>query len=279
MQLLRYLCPVLLIAGCEHKSQRDDQGAAPADPTGQPSPDPSPAARAAASRITGSAADATANGSGTGSGTGSGSAVIEAAGTDANVATTAGDMTVRPPVASDLAEYVTQLHGKGTKLAATIDTSLGTIHCELFGDKAPLAVANFVGLATGQKAFKSSSGTPVKKKFFDGLTFHRVIPTFMIQGGDPEGSGRGGPGYEFKNEVAGLKMGPGALAMANAGPDTNGSQFFIMEGDHPDLETGYTNFGQCKEVDVVTKITHTPTTPGDKPVTPVLIKSVKIELH
>jgi len=96
----------------------------------------------------------------------------------------------------------------------------------------------------------------VKKKFFDGLTFHRVIPTFMVQGGDPEGSGRGGPGYEFKNEVAGLKMGPGALAMANAGPDTNGSQFFIMEGDHPDLESGYTNFGQCKEVDVVTKITH-----------------------
>ncbi len=114
----------------------------------------------------------------------------------------------------------------------------------------------------------------MKKKFFDGLTFHRVIPTFMVQGGDPEGSGRGGPGYEFKNEVAGLKMGPGALAMANAGPDTNGSQFFIMEGDHPDLESGYTNFGQCKELDVVTKITHTPTSPGDKPVTPVVIKSV-----
>ena len=149
--------------------------------------------------------------------------MIEATGTDANGATTSGDMTVRAPVASDLAEYVKQLHGKGTKLAATIDTSLGTIHCELFGDKAPLAVANFVGLATGQKAFKSSSGTPVKKKFFDGLTFHRVIPTFMVQGGDPEGSGRGGPGYEFKNEVAGLKMGPGALAMATPVPTPTGA--------------------------------------------------------
>ena len=188
-------------------------------------------------------------------------------------------MTVRAPVAGDLAEYVKKLAGKGTKLAATIETSMGTIHCELFGDKAPLAVANFIGLATGQKAFNDASGTAVTKKFFDGLTFHRVIPTFMIQGGDPEGSGRGGPGYQFKNEIAGLKMGPGALAMANAGPDTNGSQFFIMEGDHPDLEGGYTNFGQCKEVDVVTKITHTPTSPGDKPVAPVVIKSVKIELQ
>lgn len=202
--------------------------------------------------------------------------MVEAAG---SATPTAGDMAVRAPVASDLAEYVKKLPGKGTKLAATIDTSLGTIHCELFGDKAPLAVANFVGLATGQKAFNDATGSPMKKKFFDGLTFHRVIPTFMIQGGDPEGSGRGGPGYQFKNEVAGLKMGPGALAMANAGPDTNGSQFFIMEGDHPDLESGYTNFGQCKEVDVVTKITHTPTVPGDKPVTPVVMKSVKIELQ
>lgn len=268
MQLLRYLCPLLLIAGCEHKNQRDDQAAAPADPTAQPSPDPSPAARAAADKAAAGSAGSAANGVG--------SAVVEAAG---SATPTAGDPAVRAPVASDLAEYVKKLPGKGTKIAATIDTSLGTIHCELFGDKAPLAVANFVGLATGQKAFNDATGSPVKKKFFDGLTFHRVIPTFMIQGGDPEGSGRGGPGYQFKNEVAGLKMGPGALAMANAGPDTNGSQFFIMEGAHPDLESGYTNFGQCKEVDVVTKITHTPTVPGDKPVTPVVMKSVKIELQ
>ncbi len=275
MQLLRYLCPLLLIAGCEHKNQHDDQGSAPAEPTGQPSPDPSPAARATAEKM--------AAGSGSGSGSAvvqaAGSAVAEAAGSGSAAVAAGGDMTVRAPVASDLAEYVKHLSGKGTKLAATIDTSLGTIHCELFGDKAPLAVANFVGLATGQKAFNDASGAPTKKKFFDGLTFHRVIPTFMIQGGDPEGSGRGGPGYQFKNEIAGLKMGPGALAMANAGPDTNGSQFFIMEGEHPDLETGYTNFGQCKEVDVVAKITHTKTEPGDRPVTPVIMKSVKIELQ
>ncbi len=274
MQLLRYLCPLLLITGCEHKSQRDDQGAAPADPIGQPSPDPSPASRALANKAAAGSAVAP------NAGSGSGSAIVEAgSGSSSAAASAGGDMTVRAPVASDLAEYVKKLPGKGTKLAATIETSMGTIHCELFGDKAPLAVANFVGLATAQKAFNDAGGTPVKKKFFDGLTFHRVIPTFMIQGGDPEGSGRGGPGYQFKNEVAGLKMGPGALAMANAGPDTNGSQFFIMEGEHSDLESGYTNFGQCKEVDVVTKITHTPTSPGDKPVTPVMMKSVKIELQ
>jgi peptidyl-prolyl cis-trans isomerase A (cyclophilin A) len=115
------------------------------------------------------------------------------------------------------------------------------------------------------------------KPFFDGLIFHRVIPEFMIQGGDPLGQGIGGPGYQFDDEFdRSLQMGPGALAMANAGPGTNGSQFFIMEGSRPDLVGHHTIFGQCKEVDLVSKITHVPTGANDKPSTPVTIKHVAI---
>jgi cyclophilin family peptidyl-prolyl cis-trans isomerase len=116
-----------------------------------------------------------------------------------------------------------------------------------------------------------------RDKFYDGTKFHRVLANFMIQGGDPEGSGRGGPGYQFQNELApGEAMEAGTLAMANAGKDTNGSQFFIMEGSHPDLIGGYTIFGQCTDVDVVKKITHTPTDPSDKPLTPVVMTKVTI---
>ena len=202
---------------------------------------------------------------------------------------------VRPPVASDLADYTKNLAGSG-KLMATIDTSEGTIHCELFGDKAPATVANFVGLATGQKPWKDpKTGETVKgKPFFDGLTCHRVIPDFMMQCGDPQGTGMGGPGYVFDNEIDhSLEMTPGTLAMANAGtsPDgggTNGSQFFILEVNKPDLAGGYTIFGHCKEVDVVKKVTHVPVmcatsetnpcTPdtADRPKTPVTIKKVTI---
>jgi peptidyl-prolyl cis-trans isomerase A (cyclophilin A) len=189
----------------------------------------------------------------------------------------AADTTVRAPVASDLAEYTKDLTGNGP-LTATIDTSMGTFHCELFGDKAPLTVANFVGLATGKKAWRKSKTGPVEtnKPFFDGLTFHRVIPGFMIQGGDPEGVGTGGPGYEFVNEVNnGLLMKPGTLAMANAGPDTNGSQFFITEGTPSDLNNKYSIFGECKEIDLVKKI-EALRGPGDRPTTPVTITKVTI---
>jgi peptidyl-prolyl cis-trans isomerase A (cyclophilin A) len=190
----------------------------------------------------------------------------------------AADNTVRAPVASDLAEYTKDLAGSGP-LTATIDTSMGAFHCELFGDKAPLTVANFVGLATGKKAWRRSHGGPVEtnKPFFDGLTFHRVIPGFMIQGGDPDGVGTGGPGYEFVNEVNnGLVMKPGMLAMANAGPDTNGSQFFITEGTPSELNNKYSIFGQCKEVDLVKKIAGVPRSPRDKPDSPVTITKVTI---
>jgi len=184
---------------------------------------------------------------------------------------------VRAPVAADLAEYTKDLSGKGP-LTAAIDTSLGTFHCELFADKAPMTVANFVGLATGKKAWQNpGGGTEAGKPFFNGLIFHRVIPRFMIQGGDPEGVGSGGPGYNFDDEVNnGLVMKPGTLAMANAGPDTNGSQFFITEGTPSELNNKYSIFGQCKEVDLVKKIAGVPRNRRDKPDSPVTITKVTI---
>jgi peptidyl-prolyl cis-trans isomerase A (cyclophilin A) len=183
----------------------------------------------------------------------------------------------KPPAAADLATYSKDI-ADPAKLTATIETSLGTIHCQLFGDKAPITVANFVGLATGKKPYMNAAHQLERSKpFYDGLIFHRVIPGFMIQGGDPEGVGRGGPGYAFDDEIdRSLKMGPGALAMANAGPGTNGSQFFIMEGARPDLVGHHTIFGQCKELDVVKKITGTPRDADDRPNTPVVINHITI---
>lgn len=183
-----------------------------------------------------------------------------------------GGDEVRPPTAADLALYTKDLPGSGDKLVAKIETALGTLTCELYPDKAPMTVANFVGLATGKKSWKGTSGVQTNKPFYEGLVFHRVIPGFMIQGGDPTGTGRGDPGYRFGDEfVDGLEMGPGALAMANAGPATNGSQFFVMEGSRPDLVKKHTIFGKCAELDVVQKITHTPAT-SNRPDTPVTMK-------
>jgi peptidyl-prolyl cis-trans isomerase A (cyclophilin A) len=194
----------------------------------------------------------------------------------------ASDTTVRAPTPGDLAAYTKDLSGNGP-LTATIETNLGAFHCELFADKAPMTVANFVGLATGKKAWTNpnSQQTEVGKPFYDGLTFHRVIPGFMIQGGDPLGQGIGGPGYSFDDEVNnGLTMKPGTLAMANAGSrgghGTNGSQFFITEGSPSYLNNRHTIFGQCKEADLVKKIEGVPRGPSDKPETPVTITKVTI---
>jgi peptidyl-prolyl cis-trans isomerase A (cyclophilin A) len=183
---------------------------------------------------------------------------------------------VRPPVAEDLAEYTKGLAGKG-KLVATMVTSLGTFHCELLADTAPMTVANFIGLATGKKPWLDpSTGAVMRgKPFYDGLTFHRVIREFMIQGGDPTGRGTGGPGYKFDDETSpDVTMAPGTLAMANAGPSTNGSQFFITESSPDWLNGKHTIFGRCKEVELVKKIEAVPAT-GDRPDTPVTIKSIK----
>jgi peptidyl-prolyl cis-trans isomerase B (cyclophilin B) len=139
-------------------------------------------------------------------------------------------------------------------LIATFDTDRGPIKVELYPDKAPLTVASFVNLA--------------RRGFYDGLNFHRVIPDFMVQGGCPEGSGRGGPGYKFEDEANnGVRHERGVLSMANAGPDTNGSQFFITHVATPWLDGKHTVFGKVVEgLDVVDKVAQ-----GD------LIKSVRIE--
>ncbi len=165
---------------------------------------------------------------------------------------------------------------------ANIHTTAGDLHCTLFPKAAPIGVANFIGLASGTKDW-THPVTHAKKHgvpLYDGTIFHRVIPEFMIQGGDPEGNGEGDPGYKFKNEISpDLKFDrPGRLAYANAGPDTNGSQFFITEVPYPSLNGGYTIFGQCDDaaVELVKKIARM-ATDGERPLRP--IKVTHIEIH
>ncbi|HTA18198.1 MAG TPA: peptidylprolyl isomerase [Polyangia bacterium] len=168
---------------------------------------------------------------------------------------------------------------KDGALTAKIETTLGTFTCELFDKKSPITVANFVGLARGTRPWKDpkSGNWETKKPFFDGLIFHRVIPNFMIQGGDPQGTGMGNPGYKFVNEndPSLLFDKPGLLAMANAGPNTNGSQFFITEAPQPSLNGGYTIFGQCDPVSLVGQIARVEKN-GSKPVKDVVMKKVTI---
>jgi peptidyl-prolyl cis-trans isomerase A (cyclophilin A) len=162
---------------------------------------------------------------------------------------------------------------------ATFKTSQGTIVSELFEKDAPETVANFIGLAEGSKNWNS----PSKKgaKLYDGTVFHRVIPDFMIQGGDPEGTGMGGPGYRFADETRGSRHGfqeKGKLAMANAGPNTNGSQFFITVAPTTWLTGKHTIFGEVVEgYDVVEKISKVGRDGMDRPKTPVVLESVTIE--
>ncbi len=192
-------------------------------------------------------------------------------------AAAAGGDEVRPPTKEDLATYTKGLKGKGP-LKAKIETSMGTLNCELADAKVPMTVANFVGLARGLKPFRDpKSGKVEKRPFYDGLTFHRVIPDFMIQGGDPLGLGMGDPGYQFATEVdPSLTHKAGTLAMANKGPDTNGAQFYVTERATPHLDGGYNVFGYCKEVEVVKKIARVERGPNDRPAQPVTIKKVTI---
>jgi peptidyl-prolyl cis-trans isomerase A (cyclophilin A) len=166
---------------------------------------------------------------------------------------------------------------------AIIDTTAGKMTCTLFPDKAPIGVENFIGLATGTKDW-TNPVSGVKKHgvpLYDGTIFHRVIPGFMIQGGDPKGDGTGDPGYKFKNEVSSdlLFDKPGRLAYANSGPDTNGSQFFITEVATLHLNGKYTLFGQCDDATValVKQIAHMATDPtNDKPFRPIKINHITI---
>ena len=165
---------------------------------------------------------------------------------------------------------------------ATLHTSLGDIVIELFPDHAPKTVENFVGLATGAKEWTDPrTGKKSTEKLYDGTIFHRVISGFMIQCGDPLGQGFGGPGYQFADEFHGeLQFDrPYILAMANSGPGTNGSQFFITVAATAWLNRKHTIFGEVKDAAsqaVVDKIGATPTGAQDKPVTPVVINSVTI---
>ena len=168
----------------------------------------------------------------------------------------------------------------GKTLYATLKTSKGNIVVKLFSADAPKTVANFVGLATGEKEWTDPrTGQPSKKPLYSGTIFHRVIPNFMIQGGDPLGTGTGNPGYQFEDEFkSGRKFDkPGILAMANAGPGTNGSQFFITVAATPWLNNHHTIFGEVLSGnDVVDKIVSADKGPGDKPTTDIVLKSVDI---
>lgn len=178
------------------------------------------------------------------------------------------------------AEKAKQLKGD-KNMIAVFETNQGTFKIQLYNDKAPKTVENFVGLAEGTKEWTDpKSGEKVKKPFYDGLVFHRVIPNFMIQGGDPLGTGTGGPGYRFEDEFhPELKHSkPGILSMANAGPNTNGSQFFITVAATPHLDRRHTVFGEVIEgMDTVFAISKVRTGANDRPAEAVTIKSLKIE--
>ena len=167
---------------------------------------------------------------------------------------------------------------------AVIHTTAGDLTCELLPKQAPKTVANFIGLATGTKDWtnpdthKTEHGVPL----YNGTIFHRVIPNFMIQGGDPQGTGEGGPGYSFEDEFSpDLTFDvPGRLAMANSGPNTNGSQFFITEVPTPHLNNRHTIFGQCtpESVELVKQIARKATDPrDDRPYDPVKITKIDIK--
>ena len=187
----------------------------------------------------------------------------------------------QPPLQQQKPEQNLTINRETKRMNAIIETSQGTITIELFPDKAPKTVENFIALAEGKKEFTDiKTGKKVTKRFYDGLTFHRVIPDFMIQAGCPLGTGTGGPGYKFEDEIdSSLKFDkPGRLAMANAGPNTNGSQFFITEVSTPWLNGNHTIFGQVTQgMDVVKKIARTEVDFSGRPVNPVIIKSITIE--
>src|SRR5277367_6850755 len=171
---------------------------------------------------------------------------------------------------------------RSTGTYAIFNTSEGTIVCRLFETEAPKTIANFVELAEGKREWTHPvGGKKSSDKLYHGTIFHRVIPDFMIQGGDPAGTGMGGPGYKFEDETKGSPHKfdkPGKLAMANAGPNTNGSQFFITTAATPWLTGNHTIFGEVIEgQDVVDKISKVSRGAQDKPKTPVTIESLVIE--
>jgi peptidyl-prolyl cis-trans isomerase A (cyclophilin A) len=203
----------------------------------------------------------------------------------AQQSTPATTETAPAPKTQDLpdapeATAAVQIHPNGPTVV--MDTSMGRITCQFYQRQAPKAVANFIGLADG--TIDWTDPTTKKKQhhkpYFDNTTFHRVIPGFMIQGGDPTGTGMGDPGFSFEDEFdPNLNFDrPGRLAMANSGPNTNGSQFFITEQPYDSLNQHYTLFGQCDDASVlvVQTIAHVERDGNDKPLSPVILKKVTI---
>jgi peptidyl-prolyl cis-trans isomerase A (cyclophilin A) len=176
-------------------------------------------------------------------------------------------------------------HSVSEEPYAILHTSVGDIVLRLFPDHAPKTVKNFIGLAQGTREWiDPATGQKTTKRFYDGLTFHRVIEGFMIQGGCPLGTGTGGPGYRFDDEIhPDLRFDrPYLLAMANAGPNTNGSQFFITVSPTPHLNARHTIFGEVADEEsraVVDRISKVPTGPMDRPIEPVVMTSVDVEMR
>jgi len=166
-------------------------------------------------------------------------------------------------------------------LTATLHTDHGDVAVELYADRAPRTVANFVGLATGDRPWADpETGERRTDPLYDDVPFHRVIEGFMIQGGDPTGTGRGGPGYEFDDEFHDdlTHEGPGVLSMANSGPDTNGSQFFVTLDATPHLDDRHAVFGRVTDgMDVVERIGSVATDGDDRPREEVVLESVTVE--
>ena len=164
-------------------------------------------------------------------------------------------------------------------LHGIIETNQGEIDCELFEEKAPITVANFVGLSLGTREWEDVDGKSTSRPLFNETVFHRVIPRFMIQGGDPKGNGSGGPGYEFEDEIwpGSSHNRAGQLCMANRGPGTNGSQFFITDAPAPHLDGKHTIFGQCKPLFKISEIASVKRDASDRPASPIVIAKIRIE--
>jgi peptidyl-prolyl cis-trans isomerase A (cyclophilin A) len=232
-------------------------------PSAAAAPKPTTSAAAAASTTTTTSAASSAAAAAPAPATSASGSVVQHGGEDP----LAGKFT--------LADATKGLAGTGP-LTATITTSMGALSCKLYDDKAPNTVANFVGLARGIRPWKAG-GDWVKRPSYDGTTFHRIIKGFMIQGGDPEGTGRGEPGYVIKDENwPGAKHDrAGQLCMANRGHDTNGQQIFITDAAASFLDGNYTIFGECSPEQTIHDLAGVPVT-GDHPNNPPLIKSVTI---
>jgi len=181
-----------------------------------------------------------------------------------------------PPTSFSLDDALVDLPSGDGPLRAIITVPQGDIVCTFKERKAPNGVANFIGLARGVRAWLDpASGEWVRRPFYDGLIFHRIIDDFMVQGGDPEGTGMGGPGYALEDEIENLVHEPGTLAYANSGANTSGSQFYITEVATDWLDGGYTILGYCEPLGVIEELAAVPTDDGD---VPLLEVSMQVEI-